>query len=52
MVEGRRMRHDRMGYSVAKPSNEEPGLVAVEEAGLEGRRERDDDEREQGDCGW
>jgi pyruvate,orthophosphate dikinase len=52
MVEGRRMRHDRMGYSVAKPSNEEPGLVAVEEAGLEGRRERDDDEREHGDRGW
>jgi hypothetical protein len=40
------------GTRSRKPSNEEPGLVAVEEAGLEGRRERDDDEREQGDCGW
>lgn len=38
-------RHDRMGYSVANPSNEE--LVAVEEAGLDSRREREDDKHQQ-----
>jgi hypothetical protein len=34
MAEERVLRHDRMGYSVANPSNEEAVLVAVEEAGL------------------
>jgi hypothetical protein len=40
MAEDAIVRHDRMGYSLTKPSFGEAGLMAVEEAGLVAERER------------